>query len=154
VQSSCSAGLRGRAWCAAPAIFLYIVAWRSLPRARGSECLCFSTIWCFTSVECVFSLLAKSLNHGGQEVCGCVPVAILDSLTPKLLLYTFKTYSELSYNILNPLMMCPYPSSPYLEQSLGQTLLYRILSCPKALFFLFNFSQKIHSIPSYIFFTC
>jgi hypothetical protein len=34
-------------------------------------------------------------------------------------------------------MVFPYPSSPYLKQSLGQTLLYKILSHPKKIpFFL------------------
>jgi hypothetical protein len=48
-------------------------------------------------------------------------------------------------------MACPYPS--YLKQSLGQTLLYKILSHPKTIPFSINFS-KIHSIPIYILSSC
>jgi hypothetical protein len=35
---------------------------------------------CFISVKHVSSFLSKSLDHGGQKVCGCVSVAILDLL--------------------------------------------------------------------------
>jgi hypothetical protein len=59
----------------------------------------------------------------------------------------------MSYNILNPLMACPYPS--YLKQSLGKTLLYKILSHPKKKKSIFSStSQKIHSIPIYILSSC
>jgi hypothetical protein len=59
-------------------VFQYIMARRSLPRARGSECWCFSSPLCFTSAKGVSSLSAKSLVHRAQEVCSCVPVAISD----------------------------------------------------------------------------
>jgi hypothetical protein len=54
-------------------------------------------------------------------------------------------------------MACPNTS--YLKQSLGQTLLYKILSHPKAIPFSFNFSKKyIHylsiSFPVIYFVTC
>jgi hypothetical protein len=58
--------------------FQYMVAWRGLPSARGSECWCFSSLWFCTSIKCVSSFSSKSLNHGGQTVCGCVLVTILD----------------------------------------------------------------------------
>jgi hypothetical protein len=48
-------------------------------------------------------------------------------------------------------MACPYPS--YSKQSLGQTLLYKILSHPKTFLFLLT-SQKIHSLPIYILSSC
>jgi hypothetical protein len=32
----------------------------------------------FTSAKCVSCLSAKSLDHGGQEASGCVPVTIMD----------------------------------------------------------------------------
>jgi hypothetical protein len=31
-----------------------------------------------TSIKQVSSFLSRSLDHGSQKVCGCVPVAILD----------------------------------------------------------------------------
>jgi hypothetical protein len=47
-------------------------------------------------------------------------------------------------------MACLYPS--YLKQSLGQTLLYKILSLPKT-FFSLTF-QKIHLLSIYVLFSC
>jgi hypothetical protein len=58
--------------------FWYMVWWRGLQGAKGSECWCFSSPWCFTSFKQVSSFLSKSLDHGGQKVCGCSLVAILD----------------------------------------------------------------------------
>jgi hypothetical protein len=48
-------------------------------------------------------------------------------------------------------MVCPYPF--YLKQSLGQTVLYKILSYPKTFLFPVT-SQKIHSLPICIFSSC
>jgi hypothetical protein len=79
LQSNGSVGLWGRAWCAAPAILLvYCGLEKPSIELGGSECWCYSFLWCFTSAKYVSSLSAKSLVHGAQEVCGCVPVAILD----------------------------------------------------------------------------
>jgi hypothetical protein len=48
-------------------------------------------------------------------------------------------------------MACLYPS--YFKQSLGQILLYKILSHLKTFLFPLT-SQKVHSLPIYVLFSC
>jgi hypothetical protein len=64
---------------AACLFFQCIMAWRSLPWARGSGCQSFSSPLCFTSAKHVSSISARSLIHGAHAVCVYVPVTILDS---------------------------------------------------------------------------
>jgi hypothetical protein len=59
---------------AACLLFQCIVAWRSLPQARGSGCQSFSSPWCFASAKNVSSISARSLINGGHAACVCVPV--------------------------------------------------------------------------------
>jgi hypothetical protein len=56
--------------------FQCIIAW-SLPRARGSGYLSFSSPWCFTSTKFVSNISVRSLIRGAHTVCVCVTVAIL-----------------------------------------------------------------------------
>jgi hypothetical protein len=58
--------------------FQCIVAWRSLPQVRGSECQSFSSSLCFTSAKCVSRVSARSLIHVAHAVCICVPVTVLN----------------------------------------------------------------------------
>jgi hypothetical protein len=58
-------------WC--------IVAWRRLPRARGSGCQSFNSPWCFTLTKHGSSFSARSLIHTAHAVYVCVPFAILGS---------------------------------------------------------------------------
>jgi hypothetical protein len=60
-----------------PTCCLYIMAWRSLPQAKGSGCQSFNSPWHFTSTKCDFSVSARSLIQGANTVCICVPVAIV-----------------------------------------------------------------------------
>jgi hypothetical protein len=45
-----------------------VVAWRSLPQARGSGFPTFSSPLCFISAKCVFCISARSLIHGAHAV--------------------------------------------------------------------------------------
>jgi hypothetical protein len=60
--SSSSAGLQGGDF-AGRLFFYWILAWRSLPRSKGSECRIFGSLWCFTSAKCVSSISTGSLVH-------------------------------------------------------------------------------------------
>jgi hypothetical protein len=55
-----------------------IVAWRSLPWARGSACQSFNSPCSFTSTKHGSSISARSLIHRAHAVCICVPAAILN----------------------------------------------------------------------------
>jgi hypothetical protein len=50
----------------------------------------------------VSNFLSKSLDHGGQKVCGCVPVAILDLLMHNFIIGHLKNNASLTYaNVVN-----------------------------------------------------
>jgi hypothetical protein len=66
-----------------------IMAWRRLPRARGSGWWSFSFSLCFTSPMYVSSVSARSLIHRVHVVCICISVTILDPLILVLHLLSF-----------------------------------------------------------------
>jgi hypothetical protein len=65
--------------CAAHLFSQCIMAWRSLPWARGSGCQSFSSPWSLPQPS-VSPASHTSLIHVVHTVCVCVVVAILDLL--------------------------------------------------------------------------
>jgi hypothetical protein len=133
VCSRSSAGLWGRDWCAAPATLLVYGGWRGLPGSRGSECWCFSSPWCFTSFKQVSNFLSKSLYNGGQKVCGCVPVIILD-------------LQEVIWDFLNIVKLLKSKCSNYSESYNFNTCIYLFV----IILFMKLFSEKCLQLSMYI----
>jgi hypothetical protein len=78
IWSSGSTSLWGRAFCAALAILLVYGGMERSSMSWGFRVLMFQISLVLNLCQAVSSFLSKSLDHGGQKVCGYVPITILD----------------------------------------------------------------------------